>query len=284
MIQMNRTSIHMTSVFVMLLLSACGGGGNNFVDNPVTPPIVTPSDWYKPTSSVTWQWQLQGSINTNYNVELYDIDLFDSSSSLIKQLQAEGRKVICYFSAGSYESWRSDADQFSVADIGQTLDGFQDERWLDIRSTDVRNRMKSRLDLASQKGCDGVEPDNVDGYANNTGFNLIYDDQIAYNRFLADEAHARNLSVGLKNDLDQIADLVDFYDFAVNEQCFEYQDCGLLLPFIRQGKPVLHVEYNQAFIADQATANAFCDDANTLGFRTMVLPYALDDSFRFSCF
>jgi hypothetical protein len=60
----------------------------------------------------------------------------------------------------------------------------------------------ARLDLAVAKGCDGVEPDNVDGYANNTNFPLTVQDQLQFNIWLANEAHARGLSIGLKNDLD----------------------------------------------------------------------------------
>ena len=54
------------------------------------------------------------------------------------------------------------------------------------------------------KGYDGVEPDNVDRYVNASGFDLDADAQLAFNRFIANEAHARGLSVGLKNDLDQV--------------------------------------------------------------------------------
>ena len=68
--------------------------------------------------------------------------------------------------------------------------------------------MQARLDLAVQKRCDGVEPDNVDGYANDTGFDLSSLDQLTYNQWLASEAHTRNLSIGLKNDLDQVPALV----------------------------------------------------------------------------
>ena len=30
------------------------------------------------------------------------------------------------------------------------------------------------------KGFDGIEPDNIDGFLNNTGFDLTYEDQLAY--------------------------------------------------------------------------------------------------------
>lgn len=281
---MQSVRLRILPFLIALLLTACGGSSNFSADVATDPPPVTSGNWYRPAPFTSWQWQLQGNVNTSYDAEIYDIDLFDSPSSLIQQLQADGKKVICYFSAGSYEDWRADANLFNVADIGQTIAGFVDERWLDIRSADVRDIMQNRLDLAVQKGCDGVEPDNVDGYINNTGFNLSFDDQLAFNRFLANEAHARELSVGLKNNVDQINELVDYFDFTVNEECFEFFDCDLLEPFIEQGKAVLHVEYNQAFIADQAAADAFCLDTDNLQFSSLVLPVELDDSFRFSCF
>lgn len=58
--------------------------------------------------------------------------------------------------------------------------------------------MSARLDLAVQKHCDGVEPDNVDGYSNDTAFNLTAANQLVYNGWLAEAAHARSLSVSLK--------------------------------------------------------------------------------------
>ena len=40
----------------------------------------------------------------------------------------------------------------------------------------------------SSAGCDGVEPDNVDGYVNDTGFDLTAGDQLDFNRFARGEA------------------------------------------------------------------------------------------------
>ena len=45
--------------------------------------------------------------------------------------------------------------------------------------------MTKRLDQCRQKGFDGVEADNVDGYSNSSGFPLTAAHQLAYNRFLA---------------------------------------------------------------------------------------------------
>ncbi len=251
-------------------------------NSPNVPP-VTSGNWYRPTPLVAWQWQLSGTVNISYDVAIYDIDLFDSSETFIQQLQASGKKVICYFSAGSYEEWRPDAHQFTANDLGNPLDSWPGERWLDIRSTNVHSIMKNRLDLAMQKGCDGVEPDNVDGYTNNSGFNLTATDQLAFNRLIANEAHSRDLSVGLKNDLDQINDLIAYYDFAVNEECFEYSECDTLAPFINHGKAVLNAEYKQEYVNNNNVRNALCADALNRQFSTLILPLNLDDKFRFGC-
>lgn len=171
---------------------------------PSLSSLYAAENWYKPPVSATWQWQLDGVVNEGYDVDLYDIDLFDSSVEMIQRLHASGKKVICYFSAGSYEDWRPDASEFAKQDLGKTLKGWDDERWLNIRSKKVQDIMMRRLDLAAKKGCDGVEPDNVDSYRTNTGFSFRKYDQLDYNRFLATQAHQRGLAVGLKNDSDQV--------------------------------------------------------------------------------
>ncbi|MFA0037100.1 endo alpha-1,4 polygalactosaminidase [Vibrio sp. 10N.261.52.A1] len=251
------------------------------LDTNVAP--ITTGSWYRPPVSVTWQWQLEGNLNTSYSVALYDVDLFDTSNTTIKNLQQSGIKVVCYFSAGSYEDYRDDRELFLPNTLGNTLDGWDNERWLDIRSANVHSIMKKRLDIAKNKGCDGVEPDNMDGYTNNSGFNLTSQDQLAYNRFIANEAHKRGLAVGLKNDLDQIGELVEYFDFAVNEQCFEYNECDALLPFINHGKPVLTTEYLDKYVNNPNERATICQESRDNLFSTLILPLDLNDSFRFSC-
>jgi hypothetical protein len=97
-------------------------------------------------------------------VEIFDIDLFTNSNETISLLHDLGKKVICYFSGGSYEPYRPDSSQFQSQDMGKALDGWGDEKWLDIRSQRVRDIMAERVKLAHEKGCDAVDPDNVDGY------------------------------------------------------------------------------------------------------------------------
>lgn len=273
-------------LLVGVLMTACGGGGSTPSGGSFNSGGGSgngDATVYVPAGGSSWHWQLSGAVNTGYDVDIYDIDLFDIPKALVEALQAKGIRVICYFSAGSYENWREDAGAFSESSLGQPLDGWEGERWLDIRSLSVRGIMEDRLDLAVEKGCDGVEPDNVDGYTNNSGFPLTPNHQLSYNRFLAQSAHSRGLSIGLKNDLDQVAGLVDDFDFAVNEQCHQYNECESLTPFTEQNKAVFNAEYQDLWRNDAAARNILCQTSVNLGLSTLVLPLELDDSFRLAC-
>jgi hypothetical protein len=230
---------------------------------------LAPAPW-RPAPGTTWQWQLSGPIDTSRDVAMYDIDLFETSAALIQRVHQAGRVVVCYFSAGSWEDWRPDREAFPAVVRGRPLEGWPDERWLDVRRLDLLAPvMEARLDLAVAKGCDGVEPDNVDGYENNTGFPLTAADQLRYNTWLAERAHERGLSAGLKNDLGQVPALVRLFDWALNEQCFEYAECTTLLPFVAAGKAVFGVEYR----GDPAS---FCPRLTALGFSWLRKRPALD--------
>jgi hypothetical protein len=278
------------SILIALLASAVACVDNQYA--PLDPDIdpITEGDWYRPTITTTWQWQLQvrdglAAINTSYAVDVYDIDLFDVSAEQIAALQDQGRRVICYFSAGSWEQWRDDAVRFDKADLGAKLDGWPGERWLNIRSPAVMDIMLARLDLAVQRGCDGVEPDNVEAYNNHSGFELLPADQLAFNRMLANAAHTRGLAIGLKNSGDQAAQLVEYFDFSLNEQCHEYDECAQLQPFTDAGKPIWNAEYVKPdnLATAQAAAADLCPRAQAEQIHTLVLPLELDDSFRVSC-
>ena len=124
----------------------------------------------------------------------------------------------------------------------------------------MRPIMERRMDVCRREGFDAIDPDNVDGYANKSGFTLTYKDQIAYNRMLATEAHEHGLSITLKNDTTQVDDLVDEFDFAVVEECFSYEECGRYSPFVRAGKAIFIAEYGGKDMA------ARCERAHRLDF------------------
>lgn len=272
-------SVTISALFLFLLLIGCSDSDDNgSLEGPLPPtpddmsisatPLV--ADVWIPAPGTSWEWQLTGPIDLSVEADVWDIDLLENDAGVVDELHARGSRVVCYISVGTWEERRPDADRFLDEVLGEPLEDHPDERWLDIRRLDLLGPiMEARLDECRDKGFDGVEFDNVDGYDNDSGFPLTYEDQLAYNRFLANEAHKRGLSAALKNDLEQIPDLLDFFDFAINEECFLYHECDALLPFIEAGKAVFAVEYELA-------PDEFCDQANAMRFSAMRKDPVLD--------
>jgi hypothetical protein len=234
------------------------------------------STWWTPPPGSTFQLQFTSlPVDQSVPADVYDIDLFDNSAAVVASLHAAGRHVVCYVDAGTWENWRPDAAQFPKSVLGKK-NGWPGEKWLDIRRLDVLGPiLGARLDLCAAKGFDAVEFDNVDGYANKSGFKLTGANQLTFNQWLANEAHARGLAAGLKNDLDQVSKLVSSFDFAINEQCFQYDECDLLAPFVAAGKPVFEIEY-------KLSTTRFCTQAVALGLTAMRKRLSLD-AWRQAC-
>jgi len=221
-----------------------------------------PERW-RPQPGTSWQWQLSSRVGAPLNVDAYDVDGFDTDRRTVDRLHTNGSKAICYISVGSWENWRPDKDRFPKSVLGRAYDGWPGERWLDIRRIGaLAPVMGARMDMCARKGFDAVEPDNMDGYANETGFDLTAADQLRYNRWLAAEAHERGLAIALKNDEDQARALVDHFDFAITEDCFDQGWCHRMRPFVRQNKAVLAAEYTDT----GAKTSEFCPRARELGF------------------
>ncbi|MDJ0344972.1 endo alpha-1,4 polygalactosaminidase [Streptomyces sp. H10-C2] len=254
---------------LLLLLAACGTKPDPGPEpDDRTTPAPSSGHW-QPRPGTAWQWQLSGKVDTSVDVPVYDIDGFENDAAAVSRLHADRRKVICYVNAGAWEDFRSDRATFPAAVLGLG-NGWKGERWLDIRRIDVlRPLMAKRFDMCRAKGFDAVEPDLMDAYTNRSGFPLTAADQLAYNRMLAGLAHERGMSVGLKNDLEQIPQLVGDFDFAVNEECAQNQECDALTPFIKAGKAVFHTEYT-------LTTEKFCPLARQLGLSSMQKRPGLD--------
>jgi hypothetical protein len=84
---------------------------------------------------------------------------------------------------------------------------------------------------------------DADGYARASGLALTPQDQLAFNRWLAEAAHARGLAAGIRNDLTQARELAPAFDFLVADSCAAAGDCGGVRPYLAAGKAVFLVAY-----------------------------------------
>jgi hypothetical protein len=254
-------SLALALVVAVLGIVACSG-------DPAD-STARPGRWQPKPTTKPWQFQLQGRIDPSVEAPVYEVDGFNVTKETVDALHARGRKVICYIDVGSWENYRPDAKRFPRSVIGRAYEGYPDERWLDIRRyRKFAGPIRSRIRMCARKGFDGLEPDNVNGWENPTGFPLTARHQLGFNRWIARLAHANGLAVGLKNDGRQARKLVRDFDFAVVEQCFQYGECGLYSPFVERGKAVYAVEY-------ELPKSAFCGRAAKLGFSAVGKKYAL---------
>jgi hypothetical protein len=214
--------------------------------------------WWLPPQNLTWYWQLQGTVNNGEPVAAYDIDGFENSAAEVATLHAQGKHVICYIDAGTAENFRPDYSSFPKSVLGRS-NGWPGEKWLDIRQLSVLEPiMTARFQMCREKGFDAVEPDNIEGYSNKSGFPLSARDQLTYNEWIAGEVHALGMAVLQKNDGEQTPQLESYFDGALSEQCNQYQECGSFQPYLSAGKPVLNAEYN-------LIPNRFCAADNAAG-------------------
>jgi hypothetical protein len=221
------------------------------------------ASWWVPPQSSTWQWQLAVPVDQTVDAQVYDIDLFENEASVVSSLHAQGRHVICYMDAGTWEGWRPDASKFPASVLGKADPGWTQEKWLDIRQLSILEPLiEARLKLCKEKGFDGVEADNVDGFQNNSGFPITAAQQLTFNEWLSTTAHALGLSIAMKSDTNQIPELESYFDFSVDEECIEYSECAQLEPFIKARKAVFEVEYSK-------TPSQFCAQLNTMKFMAM---------------
>lgn len=218
-----------------------------------------------------------------FDIDLYaDAEIAGNNTTLntaaVKAIHARGAKAVCYVDAGSIEDFRPDYQEFvgwheshGKSLLGKPFsDEFPNERWANINNDKgqrdfLLKMMEARVDKCVQAGFDGVEFDVVHAHEEGrsvTGWDISPQTQLVYNKALADMAHRKGLSVALKNDLSQIDELVSVFDYAVNEECFQWQECSALSAFVRAGKPVFQVEY-------KTSPGGYCAKANQLKFNSI---------------
>jgi hypothetical protein len=227
--------------------------------------------YWRPPQALTWYWQLQGQVKLE-PVQASDVDGFDTTAAEVGRLHAAAQHVVCYIDVGSWERWRPDAGRFPRSVLGRT-NGWPGERWLDVRQLSVLEPiMTARFRICARKRFDAVEPDNMDGFENPTGFRISAGDQLRYDEWVAREVHSLGMAVLEKNDPEQAATLEPFFDGVLDEQCNEYTECGSFASYLRAGKPVLNAEYKASLYP------GFCAADRRRGISGALFALALDGS------
>ena len=145
---------------VVLASTASIAAAHPYLSRRAAPAIPNTS-----TFDILLAGNMNGDMGTlDENVQVMILDLEENEAATIADLKTAGKTVLCYFSAGTYEPNRDASAQFQDGDLGNTMKDWPDEKWLNVESENVRKIMTARIQAAADKGCMGVDPDNVDGY------------------------------------------------------------------------------------------------------------------------
>ncbi|MBM3136901.1 MAG: endo alpha-1,4 polygalactosaminidase [Chloroflexi bacterium] len=248
MAKLSKRSIPMSLMILVTFLISCSTAP--IIDYRINQPTPTAAQtWWIPAPGQRLQIQfIDYPVDLTIQADIFDVDLFEIPQQTIDELHQNGKKVICYINAGAWEDFRPDADQFPSSVVGRDYDGWYGEKWLDVSRYYLFSRIiEARFDLAVRKGCDAVETDNVQNHLQPTGFEITAEDQLSYNLWLSSLAHERSMGIGLKNNPEQVFDLLAYYDFAIIEDCAIYAECTDFRAFIDKGKAVFQIEYTDQF-------------------------------------
>ncbi|ORX34622.1 hypothetical protein BCR36DRAFT_314168 [Piromyces finnis] len=206
---------------------------------------------WMPPQGATWNYVLEGKVDLSKEpAEIVDID-YKTESSIITNIHNANKKVICYFSGGTLEDFRSDKSKFYEISnlVRNEYEEWAGENWLDIRKEGLKPLIKNRMQEAITKKCDALEVDNLDGWQQDEVKSwsnpLTKEDTIKFAKWLGQTAHDMGISIGLKNALFMIDDVSDYFDFAINESCatLKNPECHLYKNFLNKGKAVFGISY-----------------------------------------
>ena len=251
--------------------NAASGGSLGMVAHrwrPPPPPVVatslTPALGVElpPSGKVAWDWQIGASSDSAIvapaGVTLMDLDGFNTSAAKVADLKSRGVYTVCYIDAGSFEPGRPDSAQYPSYLKIQQDPAWPAEYFLDVTDVFEDNSvlasiLVNRMQMCKAKGFDALEPDNLQNDENVTGGRITLQQQIDFNGWVADQAHAQGLAVTQKNGPDKslLRDrtgkmMVEKFDGILNEECQQYGECSTLSEYARRGKLALNIEYTTA--------------------------------------
>ncbi len=207
-------------------LTACGSSPEAKNEAEPTPRATPAPEVRLPPLHAGFDYQIGGAYRPSAGVRIVTRDRTAAP--------APGLYNICYVNAfqaqpGDEESWPADL-LLRDANGEVVVDDDWDEALLDTGTAAKRKRIAARvnewIDGCADKGFDAVEPDNYDSYTRSDGL-LTADDATAFITLLSRHAHARGLAIAQKNTV-ELAGLRKRagLDFAVAEECGEYDECG----------------------------------------------------------
>ena len=256
------------------MFGSCSQGSVVDTNKPITPPAPPLAAGIKmpPIGKINWDWQIGAgsvaNITVASGVTLIDIDGFNTTAAKVAEFKQQGIYTVCYINAGSYQPGQPDSSQYPDYLKLQADPNWPGEYFLDVTDVFKPNSvlaalLSARFKMCKEKGFDALEPDNLQNDVNVSGGRITKQQQIDFNGWVADTAHAYGLAVFQKNGPDNVLlkdrtgkMMVEKFDGILNEQCQETNECAALAEYPKRGKLALNAEYKIALTLDCALSNS----------------------------
>jgi hypothetical protein len=210
-----------------------------------TVTITSPANVVLPPAGAEFDYQLGEAYAPAADVAVLSRDRNDEPDPV--------RYTICYvngFQTQPNEAriWMGDNADLVLRDGEPVTDpDWPDEMILDTSTSDRRQRLTAIvgewIDQCAADGFDAIEIDNLDSF---TRFEdrLTEDDAVAFARALTARAHAAGVAIAQKNTVELLDRRTETgFDFAIVEQCNEYQECDAFTAVY--GNQVYVIEYDR---------------------------------------
>jgi hypothetical protein len=204
--------------------------------------------WAPPAANASFDYQIGGPYTPPPGVTVVSRD-HDASP-------AAGLYNICYVNAFQAQTedaswWKTNHPDLLLHDAKGNLviDKDWNEILLDYSTATKRAGLTAIvggwIDQCASKGFKGVEPDNLDSYTRSKNL-LTESEAVSYAASLSAYAHGKGLAIAQKNDADLSTANANRagFDFAVAEECADYDECQNYTA--TYGNHVIVIEYSQS--------------------------------------
>jgi hypothetical protein len=296
------------ATFATLFLAPQVASAQSTTGSYAKPPTGGTNQWYweisPPNSGLAGLPSTAAGYPAPGSANIWDTDLFQDSnvadggiptgpSPVVAAIHAAGHYSICYVEACAYQEGFPDDANFATADYGGVgneatqMQGYADEFWFDLTgfknyvagqpstlsgaALNVAAGLDDRFARCKLEGQDAVEPDDLDGYTNQsqsgvTPWSMVRADSAGFERWLSYDIHANGLAAFQKNDPANASADAPLFDGMIIEECNFYNDpcagsSGDATAYLAAGKPVLNAEYSQ----DGETTAKFCTKDEAAG-------------------
>jgi hypothetical protein len=233
---------------VVAVAAAAVGTGIGTADASTRLGPAVAASWAPPPANATFDYQIGEPYTPPAGVTVVSRD-HDATA-------AAGIYNICYVNAFQAQTadaswWKTNHPDLLLHDKNGNLviDKDWNEILLDYSTAAKRAGLTTIvggwIDQCASKGFKGVEPDNLDSYTRSKSL-LTESEAVAYAASLTSYAHGKGLAVAQKNDADlSTANAKQAgFDFAVAEQCADYDECQSYTA--TYGNHVIVIEYSQS--------------------------------------